>query len=218
MLLPLRSVQTGGPVAFESGNIPKETLDYLESKNGVRTRSQKSVIVLLLLLIVIVVSFMIFGDSSPSKTSDSESKIAPQPVSDTGPYDPKEDIAQAKRYLAAKDYEGALMEIDFLHPEDRDRPEVQKMYDKASSEKSKIARRTYAAEYEKRLLAAGQDATVTVGSPDSNTLNISFVLINRPFVYQIENDSNLNAEWKRLGFRSIHLSDGYDSSWSYKLQ
>jgi hypothetical protein len=76
----------------------------------------------------------------------------------------------------------------------------------------------FAKEYERGLLQAGMDATVRAEGKNADTLTITFVLVNRPLVYNMINDSATMSEWSSMGFKKVRFSDGYESSWSHSLQ
>jgi len=232
---------SGGRVAFESGNIPKETLDYLASKktpnwgksNGSGESFGRRLLkfalgfcaVLVCGVVALVVIGLIVGDNQPKvpmvRQSSSTGQDQPQAAAN---YQPAAIIAAAKGHMAAKEFQAALDEIGNLSASDSKRPAVQSMFNRATHEvqlaalkEARSARIAYADKYERSLLEAGGDYTVRAEGPNADTLHTTFVLINRPFVYNIENDHDLNATWASLGFKSVRLSDGFDSSWSYKL-
>lgn len=117
-----------------------------------------------------------------------------------------------------------MEDISRLSDPDAKRPEARRLLAQSSERirqddlaKRRTERLAYAKDYERALLSAGQDATVRARGSNADTLVISFVLINRPFVYNTQNDSDLNSLWSGLGFTKVVLTDGYDTSWSYKL-
>jgi hypothetical protein len=234
-------------VPFESGNIPQETLDYLASKkksgsdksNGSGMSIVESICkfilgVGLLLVggaVVLLVVGLIVGPANLPKVpmaqqSSSTAQDHPQAAAD---YKPAAIIAAAKQYIAAKNFHMAISEIGQLTASDAQRPGVQNMLARAtqaaqlddlkeSRSEARSARIAYADKYERSLLEEGGDYTVRAEGPNADILSVKFVLINRPFVYNTENDHDLNATWTLLGFKSVRLGDGFDSSWSYKLK
>ncbi len=140
-------------------------------------------------------------------------------------YNPAAIIADAKRDIVAKDFQSAVWEIGKLNAADTQRPGVQSMLTRATHgtqlaalQEARSARIAYADKYERSLLEEGGDYTVRAEGPNAETLSVKYALINRPFVYKVENDRETNASWVALGFKSVRLGDGFESTWSYKLQ
>ena len=220
-------------MAFETGNIPKETLDYLARKKAAREiktlRGLKIclkifallivtgiVVIVLAIICVPTVSHKGKNDTFPTQAHANDPALNP-------PYEPEKIVGQAKHYFADKDYSSALQAIRELKGDDLHRPGVQNLFNRASDALLKetlaefrSARISYADDYERELLQAGEDVTVRTQGKNADTLSITYTLINRPFVYQLMNDRELNSRWILLGFKTIRLSDGYDKSWSYK--
>jgi hypothetical protein len=223
-------------MAFETGNIPKETLDYLAQKQAQRDANTrlgkaffktcfKTFALLIVTGIVLIVLVSIFvptvshkgtNDNSPTQAHANDPALNP-------PYEPEKIVAQAKHYFADKDYTSALQAIRELKGDDLHRADVQNLFNRTTDALLKqtvaefrSARISYASDYERDLLQAGEDVTVRTQGKNADTLTITYVLINRPFVYQLMNDRELNSRWILLGFKTIRLSDGYDKSWSYK--
>jgi hypothetical protein len=223
-------------MAFETGNIPKETLDYLAQKQAERDASMRRgtntffkmcflafalligagvVAIFLAYIFVPPVSHKGTNDNSPTQARANDPALNP-------PYEPEKIVAQAKHFFADKDYNSALQAIGKLKGDDRHRPGVETLFNKASEAllkealaESRSARKSYADTYERGLLLAGEDVTVRTQGKNADTLSITYVLIGRPFVYQLMNDRELNSKWISLGFKTVRLSDGYDKSWSY---
>lgn len=209
-------------MAFESGNVPKETLDFLAAKKAESDKNAGKGLALLLLLILIGISVAVISnsDNQDSRPRQVSGKIDAPSL----PYHSDEIIAQAKADMATKRYQYALDELEGLHPADSQGPSVRSMVAKAMHEvqladlkEKRLGRLAYVKDYERALLGAGMDATVRATGRDADTLTMTFILVNRPFVYKSENDHELTKALRALGFRNVHLSDGYDSSWSYKL-
>lgn len=79
-------------------------------------------------------------------------------------------------------------------------------------------RKRFADNLDTTFLKAGRDAHFRVSGPKSTTLEVTYVLINRPAVYQITNETNFlqdawSAGFKRVIFRS-GLGYGSDA-WTY---
>lgn len=78
------------------------------------------------------------------------------------------------------------------------------------------ARQAGADNVERGMLAKGYDVTVTVSGPRNTTIKITYVLMNRPMVYQLEQSGLLN-QLRGQGFRKVIFADGYGTWWSYNL-
>jgi hypothetical protein len=75
-------------------------------------------------------------------------------------------------------------------------------------------RESYARTTENKMLQEGHDMTVRAEGPYKETLRLTYVLINRPFVYQLINDPEFMMNLRGLGFRRVIFTDGYDAVWS----
>lgn len=81
-----------------------------------------------------------------------------------------------------------------------------------------MVRKLFAKTYENNLLDQGVDARVTLSGAKKDHIKITFILINRVFLRQIEKDGELLAKFKSAGFRKATFSDGYNDSWYYDLE
>jgi hypothetical protein len=75
-------------------------------------------------------------------------------------------------------------------------------------------RKEFAKRYEIALLDKGIDTTVTTHGKYNTTLRIKWVLMSRPVVHQLTKDKNFISSVKRLGFKKIEFTDGYNDQWS----
>lgn len=75
-------------------------------------------------------------------------------------------------------------------------------------------RKTFAKEYERKLLDKGMDVYVTTIGKDCSTLKLKWVLVSRPLVHQICNEDGMMGTLRSLGFKKFILADGYDKSWT----
>jgi hypothetical protein len=96
----------------------------------------------------------------------------------------------------------------------------------ASERKVKIDRIANDAEGRKRFadtldttfLKAGRDASFKVLGPKNTTLEMVYVLVNRPMVYQITNDSKFLENSWNAGFKKVIFRSGYgygSNAWTY---
>lgn len=79
------------------------------------------------------------------------------------------------------------------------------------------ARKDFAVSYENECLNRGMDARVTTLGAGHTTLKIQFVLINRPFAHQFNNDNDIRSRLTGLGFSKVILTNGFDDTWTIKL-
>lgn len=96
----------------------------------------------------------------------------------------------------------------------------------AQERKAKLERIANDAEGRKRFadtldttfLQAGRDATFKVSGPKNTVLEMVYILINRPAVYQIVNDSKFLQNAWNAGFKKVIFRSGYgygSSAWTY---
>lgn len=78
-------------------------------------------------------------------------------------------------------------------------------------------RSAYASRTEEDFLKKGMDVTVRVGGKKNTTLTISYVLMGRPTVYNLINDPDYIDRLKKLGFKVVVFTDGYDHTWRINL-
>jgi len=79
-------------------------------------------------------------------------------------------------------------------------------------------RKEYAEYMERESLSDGRDVRVQVMGPGNKTLKMTYVGFGRPEAYQMANDPDLRQKWSTLGFEKVILSDGYESSWSFRVR
>ena len=83
---------------------------------------------------------------------------------------------------------------------------------------SRANRIDYAEKYEGLMLKAGMDATVRAEGKNADTLVITYILVDRPLVYNMINDSDTMTVWRTFGFKKVRFSDGYEKSWTQSLE
>ena len=52
---------------------------------------------------------------------------------------------------------------------------------------------------------------------DHTTLHIEWILISRAMAYQLSHEPDFFNIVKRVGFKKVVISDGYDQSWGWDL-
>ena len=160
-------------------------------------------------------------------------------------YDPAAIVAQAEQASRSKDYINAELLLSQLEPADLNQPKTHALFDRVSrmaeaqETANEAAERTeFAHQYESARLGAGMDATIRAQGEGKKTLLVSTPLMSRPLVYQIMNPNaqansdlaqghfwraltddrtDLTAVWKSVGFERVTFTDGFDQTWSYKL-
>jgi hypothetical protein len=83
---------------------------------------------------------------------------------------------------------------------------------------SRGERIAYARSVEVTMLEANADVTVTAPGKDATTLRIQWVLINRPFVYNLTKDGTFFQGLRQRGFTRFVATDGYSATWNYDLR
>ena len=77
-------------------------------------------------------------------------------------------------------------------------------------------RKDFAREAENRFLSSGLDFTVKASGKGNTTITYTYILMSRPMVYKLVNESNLLRDLKTIGFKKVTF-DGYDYRSSYDL-
>jgi hypothetical protein len=70
---------------------------------------------------------------------------------------------------------------------------------------------------ESNLLKQGMDFYFNWEGPGGDTLRIKYVLMSRPVVYNITNETDFLNNLRAVGVKKVIFTDGYDESWSYNL-
>jgi hypothetical protein len=161
---------------------------------------------------------------SGTKPSVHNSPEASQTIP-AAPYDPQKIVEKAKREFAEKEYYMTVDTLTKLKSSDLKERQASSLYSRAEAfvakedaEDAKNKRLDYAHNYEELCLKAGMDATVRVEGKSGETLVITYVLVNRPFVYNMMNDSETMTTWRNHGFKKVQFSDGYESSWTESIE
>jgi hypothetical protein len=61
------------------------------------------------------------------------------------------------------------------------------------------------------------DAHISTSGAKSTTLVIRFVLVGRPFVYNLMNETQFLENAKNAGFTNTHFTNGYDYDGTYDI-
>lgn len=78
-------------------------------------------------------------------------------------------------------------------------------------------RRDFATTIEENFLKRGFDVVMKTSGDNHQTLTMRYILMNRPFLYQIVNETDFLQNCKRLGFKQIVFTNGYDDTWRYDV-
>lgn len=78
-------------------------------------------------------------------------------------------------------------------------------------------RKEMAHNLEIEYLKKGLDVRVTAQAKENTVLHLRFVLFSRPLIYKITNETNFLDDVRKAGFKKVIFSDGYNYTWSYKL-
>lgn len=81
----------------------------------------------------------------------------------------------------------------------------------------KIARKMVIEEMERKMLSEGYDFTFSTSGAEDDVLTIKFVLMSRPIVYKLTNESDFLQNMKKVGLKKVIFTDGYGDSWSFDL-
>lgn len=86
----------------------------------------------------------------------------------------------------------------------------------AELEKAKVtARKDYAKALEQSLIDKRMNVDVTASGPNNTTLTIKYVLANKVIVNDMQKSGIVEQAFEK-GFKQVRLTDGYDSSWTWK--
>lgn len=78
-------------------------------------------------------------------------------------------------------------------------------------------RKEFARTMESSFLKNGLDVTLTTTGAKDTILNFRYVLVSRPFLYKLANETEFLKNCKRVGFTKVNFTNGYDASASYDL-
>lgn len=85
----------------------------------------------------------------------------------------------------------------------------------SSTSEQAEARQAFAEQMEGKYLQKGLDVHVSVHGKKKTTLQLKYVLMSRPTVYQLVNDESFETMVRGMGFKKVVFTDGYDSTWTY---
>lgn len=73
-------------------------------------------------------------------------------------------------------------------------------------------RKEFVHKLESNFLKNGMDVRLTTGGAEATILNFRYVLVGRPFLYKLANESALLQNAKRVGFTRVHFTGGYGAT------
>ena len=86
---------------------------------------------------------------------------------------------------------------------------------------SQQLREMYASMLEESFMKNGIDAKVRAGGKDMERLSVTYALMSQPLVYKFQNDMQLPAQARAVGFKKVVYSNGFESdlgkSWTVDL-
>lgn len=130
-------------------------------------------------------------------------------------------LAKFKTAIEAGDEEMASGYLKQLPQGSPERKAAQSLYKdkKEGIDREAIRRRKdFAVKYEEILLSRGLDAYVKTKGKTHDTLEVKWVLVNRPLAHNITRDQLLMKTLAALGFKTLALEDGYDKGWTVSVQ
>ncbi len=70
---------------------------------------------------------------------------------------------------------------------------------------------------ENLLLGEGYSVDVTAAGKEHRTLHLRWALVSKALAYQLSTDNELMSSLKRTGFRTVEITDGYEETYTWKL-
>lgn len=154
---------------------------------------------------------------SPAQTMQEEIKFSKLPASDH--------LKAIKEELKVNNVKLANKHLRAIPPNTAEYKEAQKAYaerttknDVLNKEIGIAHRKRFADEYERNLLDEGMDVHVATLGKTHTTLQIKWILVNRPIIYKMINDETAMGNLRNLGFKKLVMTDGYDSTWNIDVK
>jgi hypothetical protein len=150
--------------------------------------------------------------ASTAKESSPADKLRVAKEMSSTPAATADQLSEARRLLA---------EIPTNAPEFKEAKKLIPELDRKINAKQKTAmrdvRETVIAKLEKDLLSKGMDFYFSFEGKNQDTLRAKYVLMSRPMVYQITNETDFLKNMELIGVKKVIFTDGFDSSWTYDL-
>lgn len=81
----------------------------------------------------------------------------------------------------------------------------------------RVLRDQMAKSVENSMLDEGYNVDVTAEGPDHTTLRFKWIFVSKVFAHQLSERSEVFDSARKIGFKKIVATDGYDESWTWKL-
>jgi len=86
-----------------------------------------------------------------------------------------------------------------------------------SLEENVDGRKEFVRKLENDFLGNGVDVRLTTSGAKGTILNLRYVLVSRPLLYKLANESTFLENAKHVGFARVHFTDGYGAAANYDL-
>lgn len=168
--------------------------------------------------------------SSPSQSSSAQPSTASPSLATVS--DAPMHLSEAKKALAYNYHpkgenkswgrvDEARSHLALIPREAKEYAEVQKLLDEVTRRQAEIdawakvaARDVYANMLEQEYLKKGMDVDISLSGADKSTIKFKYILISRPLVYQLMNDSDFMSNLRSAGFKKVIFTDGYYHTWN----
>jgi len=164
------------------------------------------------------------GPGPGSYTSNNSTNNAGQPANNAEKFSQAKTLVEGKSVHTADldKAEKILRTIDKSAPEFKDATELlnkikQLRPDVAKREQQDREHERNGAimKLEDEFLKKGMD--VHFDWPKKDTLRMKYVLMSRPMVYKIQNETDFMANLARLGVKRVIFTDGFNETWTFDL-
>ena len=176
------------------------------------------------------------ANTNVASVSATPAGVAATP-SGTPAVSPAEHLSQAKKALADnykphKDpmkttwgrVSDARRHLEAVPLDAKEHAEAQKLLGEVRKRESEIerlakigARRLVVEQMERKMLSEGHNFKFTISGPEKTVLTVKYVLMSRPLVYKLTNESDFLSNMREAGFKKVVFTDGYYESWTYDL-
>lgn len=82
---------------------------------------------------------------------------------------------------------------------------------------NRILRDQMAKTVENSMLDEGYNVDVTAEGPDHTTLRLRWIFVSKVFAHQLSQRTEVFENARKIGFKKIVATDGYDETWTWKL-
>jgi len=200
---------------------------------------------LFLALIIIVVIGKIFSSigETPSSSPSKPQPVAQKPV--TPPKSPKEILsenqatintteARLKEYrkkmqthypgedwiqnLSSDLVKMVFIETNYKDSKDKSEIATSKKASSLIKQIAQLQRSVFASTMEQKMMEKGFNMDVKALGRTKTSLQLKFALMSKALVYNFRNEGNIDQTAKRLGFKKIIFTDGFDSTWTVDLK